>query len=82
MHPIQLTNRPYRNKKENYLTVSGSQGLQICCAYVLYRIFIFGRYMCAGFPRTFSSEELPRDFLINTGPGDPERIGSNLQGRW
>jgi hypothetical protein len=37
------------------------------------------RSMCAGLPRTTSSEQVPRDFLINTEPGDPRRIGSNLR---
>jgi hypothetical protein len=37
------------------------------------------RSMCAGYPRTSPSEGVPRDSVINTGPGDPGRIGSNLR---
>jgi hypothetical protein len=35
--------------------------------------------MCAGYPSTSSSEEVPCDSLTNTGPGDPGQIGSNLR---
>jgi hypothetical protein len=42
-------------------------------------LYFYLRLMCAGYPRTYSSNEVPHDSLMNTGPGDAGWIGSNFR---